>query len=207
LKSRSPATTNPLSLLVEILDWLLAPLIILWPLSVVATFWIANTISYVPYDRALADSVNALARYVSFNETSAQTALPAAASSFLRTDELDTIYFQVRGTRGEVLERIGIQRARMLVFAIASHQDEKRGVAVARHLNKKIHIVARTRYVSDIEELYALGANEVVPEEFETSLEIFARVLRRYGVTESRICQMHTKAVLQLRGKLADQKD
>ena len=103
MKSRSPATTNPLSLLVEILDWLLAPLIILWPLSVVATFWIANTISYVPYDRALADSVNALARYVSFNETSAQTALPAAASSFLRTDELDTIYFQVRGTRGEVL--------------------------------------------------------------------------------------------------------
>ena len=103
MKSRTPATTNPLSLLVEILDWLLAPLIILWPLSVVATFWIANTISYVPYDRALADSVNALARYVSFTATNAETALPAAASSFLRTDELDTIYFQVRGTRGEVL--------------------------------------------------------------------------------------------------------
>jgi CPA2 family monovalent cation:H+ antiporter-2 len=98
------------------------------------------------------------------------------------------------GTRGEVLERIGIQRARMLVFAIASHQDEKRGVAVARHLNKKIHIVARTRYVSDIEELYALGANEVVPEEFETSLEIFARVLRRYGVTESRIREQAEEA-------------
>ncbi len=103
MKSRSPAQPNPLSLLVEILDWLLAPLIILWPLSVVATFWIANAISNVPYDRALADSVNALARYVSFSGTRAQTALPAAASSFLRTDELDTIYFQVRGTRGEVL--------------------------------------------------------------------------------------------------------
>jgi voltage-gated potassium channel Kch len=37
-----------------------------------------------------------------------------------------------------------------------------------------VHIVARTRYVKDMEELYALGANEVVPEEFETSLEIFA---------------------------------
>jgi CPA2 family monovalent cation:H+ antiporter-2 len=98
------------------------------------------------------------------------------------------------GTRGEVLERIGIQRARMLVFAIASHQDEKRGVAVARHLNRKIHIVARTRYVSDIEELYALGANEVVPEEFETSLEIFARVLRRYGVSESRIREQAEEA-------------
>lgn len=98
------------------------------------------------------------------------------------------------GTRGEVLERIGIQRARMLVFAIASHQDEKRGIAVARHLNKKIHIVTRTRYVSDIEELYALGANEVVPEEFETSLEIFARVLRRYGVTEGRIREQAEEA-------------
>jgi CPA2 family monovalent cation:H+ antiporter-2 len=93
-----------------------------------------------------------------------------------------------------VLERIGIQRARMLVFAIASHQDEKRGIAVARHLNRKIHIVARTRYVSDIEELYALGANEVVPEEFETSLEIFARVLRRYGITEGRIREMAEEA-------------
>jgi two-component system, OmpR family, sensor histidine kinase TctE len=105
LKSRTPAR-NPLSLLVEILDWLLAPLIILWPLSVVVTFWIANAISNIPYDRALADSVNALARHVSFNtdkKGGARLALPAAASSFLRTDELDTIYFQVRGTRGEVL--------------------------------------------------------------------------------------------------------
>jgi CPA2 family monovalent cation:H+ antiporter-2 len=98
------------------------------------------------------------------------------------------------GTRGEVLERIGIQRARMLVFAIASHYDEKRGILVARHLNAKIHIVARTRYVSDMEELYASGANEVVPEEFETSLEIFARVLRRYGVTEGRIREQAEEA-------------
>jgi CPA2 family monovalent cation:H+ antiporter-2 len=98
------------------------------------------------------------------------------------------------GTRGEVLERIGIQRARMLVFAIASHQEEKRGISVARHLNHKVHIVARTRYVSDMEELYALGANEVVPEEFETSLEIFARVLRRYGVTEGRIREQAEEA-------------
>lgn len=98
------------------------------------------------------------------------------------------------GTRGEVLERIGIRRARMLVFAIASHQDEKRGIVVARHLNPKVHIVARTRYVSDIEELYTLGAHEVVPEEFETSLEIFARVLRRYGVTEGRIREQAEEA-------------
>jgi two-component system sensor histidine kinase TctE len=106
LKSRTPAS-SPLSLLVEILDWLLAPLIILWPLSVVVTFWLANAISNIPYDRALADSANALARHVSFSSAGtragARIVLPAASSTFLRTDELDTIYFQVRGTRGEVL--------------------------------------------------------------------------------------------------------
>lgn len=98
------------------------------------------------------------------------------------------------GTRGEVLERVGIKRARLLVFAIASHQDEKRGIAVARHLNPKVHIVARTRYVSDIEELHQLGANEVVPEEFETSLEIFARVMRKYNVPEGRIREQAEEA-------------
>jgi two-component system sensor histidine kinase TctE len=103
LKNQSHARAYPLSLLVEILDWLLAPLIILWPLSVVATFWIANAISNIPYDRALADSANALSRHVSFSSNRATLTLPAVASNFLRTDELDTIYFQVRGTRGEVL--------------------------------------------------------------------------------------------------------
>lgn len=69
MRNPSPAKPSPLSLLVEILDWLLAPLIMLWPLSVVVTFWIANAISNIPYDRALADSVNALARHVSFSGT------------------------------------------------------------------------------------------------------------------------------------------
>jgi len=105
----------------------------------------------------------------------------------------EPIYFG-DGTRSEVLERIGIRRARMIVFAIASHQDEKRGIVVARYLNKDIHIVARTRYVSDIEELYARGANEVVPEEFETSLQIFARVLRKYGIPEHRIREQAEEA-------------
>lgn len=102
---RNPIPGNPgkLSLLVEILDWLLAPLIILWPLSVVVTFYVANVIANIPYDRALRDSVNALAQHVQFQSRRASVALPTGASSFLRTDELDTIWFQVRGTRGEVL--------------------------------------------------------------------------------------------------------
>lgn len=75
----------------------------------------------------------------------------------------------------------------MLVFAIAAPAEERRGVAVARHLSASVRIVVRTRYVSEIEELRRLGADEVVPEELETSVEIFARVLRRYGVAANRI--------------------
>jgi CPA2 family monovalent cation:H+ antiporter-2 len=86
------------------------------------------------------------------------------------------------GTRAEVLERVGIARARVVVFVIASAAEERRGVAVARHLNPRARIIVRTRYVAEVEELQRLGADEVVPEEFETSLEIFARVLRHYAV-------------------------
>ena len=91
------------------------------------------------------------------------------------------------GVSTEVLERVGIHRARVIVYCIAAPDVERRGVAVSRSLNPRIHIVVRTRYVSAIEDLRKLGADEVVPEEFETSLEIFSRVLRRYGVPRSAI--------------------
>jgi CPA2 family monovalent cation:H+ antiporter-2 len=75
----------------------------------------------------------------------------------------------------------------VLVFAIAAPAEERRGVAIARYLSATVRIVVRTRYVSEIEELRRLGADEVIPEELETSVEIFARVLRRYGVEVNRI--------------------
>jgi CPA2 family monovalent cation:H+ antiporter-2 len=98
------------------------------------------------------------------------------------------------GTRAEVLEKVGIHRARVVVFAIASAGEERRGTAVARSLNKDARIVVRTRYVREIEELTRLGADEIVPEELETSVEIFARVLRRYGVPNGRIRRLIEEA-------------
>ncbi len=86
------------------------------------------------------------------------------------------------GTRRQILEEVGAERARVLVLAISSPVDERRGVAVARTLNPGLRIIVRTREVAEIEELRRLGADEVIPEEFETSVEIFARVLRVYGV-------------------------
>lgn len=91
------------------------------------------------------------------------------------------------GTRGEILTRVGIKRAKVVVLCLSSIADERRAVAVARQISPDVHIIARTRYVEEIAELQRLGSDEVVPEEFETSLEIFSRVLRKYGASAETI--------------------
>jgi CPA2 family monovalent cation:H+ antiporter-2 len=85
-------------------------------------------------------------------------------------------------TRPEVLEYAGIHRARVLVVAISDAAAARLAVNVARRLNPRLHIIARSRFLDETEPLLALGTDEVVPEEFETSVEIFSRVLRRYLV-------------------------
>jgi CPA2 family monovalent cation:H+ antiporter-2 len=60
-------------------------------------------------------------------------------------------------------------------------------VRVGRALNPAMHIIARTRYIVEIPELTRLGANVVIPEEFETSIEIFSRVLSHYKVERADI--------------------
>jgi len=90
-------------------------------------------------------------------------------------------------TREEILRALGAERARMLVVAISDPAATRRMVRVGRSLNAGIHIIARTRYVTEIPELSRLGADVVIPEEFETSIEIFARVLAHYSVLRSDI--------------------
>src|SRR5437016_2176757 len=88
-------------------------------------------------------------------------------------------------TREEILRALGAERARMLVVAISDPAATRRMVRVGRSLNAHIHIIARTRYVTEVPELSRLGADVVIPEEFETSIEIFARVLAHYNVPRS----------------------
>ncbi|HYS00414.1 MAG TPA: NAD-binding protein, partial [Gemmatimonadales bacterium] len=90
-------------------------------------------------------------------------------------------------TREEILRALGAERARMLVVAISDPAATRRMVRVGRSLNARLHIIARTRYVTEIAELGRLGADVVIPEEFETSIEIFARVLAHYNVPRSDI--------------------
>jgi CPA2 family monovalent cation:H+ antiporter-2 len=85
-------------------------------------------------------------------------------------------------TRREVLRHAKIEQAWVMVLAMSDSAAARRTVTHARHLNEKLHIIVRTRYTAEITDLLQLGANEVIPEEFETSIEIFARVLHRYGM-------------------------
>ncbi len=85
-------------------------------------------------------------------------------------------------TNQNVLHHVHLEDARVLVVAVSDPFSARRIVQVARGVNPKLHIVVRTRYLRELEELHQLGADDVVPEEFETSIEIFALVLRTYGM-------------------------
>jgi len=84
------------------------------------------------------------------------------------------------GTQEAVLEHAQIRSAKVIVIAINDPAATRRITELARRLNSKIHIVVRTRFLKEMPSLYELGANEVIPEEFETSVEIFSRVLSKY---------------------------
>lgn len=85
-------------------------------------------------------------------------------------------------TRRGVLEHAGIERARLVVFAISDSVAVRGAVRAARDLSPTVELVVRTRRVNEIEGLRDLGADEVVAEEFETAIEIFTLVLQRYRV-------------------------
>ncbi len=91
------------------------------------------------------------------------------------------------GSGSEILEHANIDQARIIVIAISDAASSRRIADQARKMNPAIHIIVRTRYILEMEPLYKLGVNEVVPEEFETSIEILSRVLRNYLLSHDEI--------------------
>jgi two-component system, OmpR family, sensor histidine kinase TctE len=96
-----PAELN--SLFGEILDWMLAPLLFLWPISIAATHHVANQIADQPYDQALAGNVQSISRLVTVSDRRVVVNFPAQAQTVLETDEDDKTYFQVTGLNGQVI--------------------------------------------------------------------------------------------------------
>jgi len=112
--------------------------------------------------------------------------------------EIDPEIVSIEGKRGEpiyfgdatqeaVLEHVGIKKARVMVIAISDPRASRRITELARRLNPDLFIIVRTRYIMEMKPLHDLGADEVIPEEYETSIEIFSRVLDRYGVPRNNI--------------------
>jgi len=86
-----------------------------------------------------------------------------------------------------VLEQGHVVESRVAVVAINDPVATRRVTEKIRQLNPEIHLIVRTRFIPEMKPLFDLGANEVIPEEFETSVEIFARILTRYLVPRSEI--------------------
>jgi CPA2 family monovalent cation:H+ antiporter-2 len=90
-------------------------------------------------------------------------------------------------TSRELLKDISVERARIVVIAISDPIAQRRITHTIRELSSKVYIIVRTRFVNEMAALYEVGASEVIPEEFETSVEIFTRVLSKYLVPRDEI--------------------
>src|SRR5579864_4619577 len=102
-ETEAAADARPRSLFGEILDWMLAPLLLLWPMSIAVTYLVAKSIANGPFDRALEADAYVLARQIQPVNGVAELRLPDATRDFLRADNPDSVFFQVLGTRGELV--------------------------------------------------------------------------------------------------------
>ncbi|HET7524678.1 MAG TPA: sensor histidine kinase N-terminal domain-containing protein, partial [Burkholderiaceae bacterium] len=104
-----PAATERRSLFGEILDWMLAPLLLLWPMSLALTYVAAQNIANLPYDRELGELARTIARQLVFEPIDADGVSrarlrgPDIAADILRADDIDRVYFRVLGPRGQHL--------------------------------------------------------------------------------------------------------
>jgi len=85
-------------------------------------------------------------------------------------------------SKEEVLKAVKIDKASILVYAISDPAVTRLSLKLAKKLNTNIYTLVRTRYVNEVDELKKLGADDVIPEEFETALQIFRKVLERYHI-------------------------
>ncbi|HEY6774109.1 MAG TPA: sensor histidine kinase N-terminal domain-containing protein, partial [Oxalicibacterium sp.] len=92
------------SLFGEILDWMLVPLLLLWPLSIAITYIVARSIANEPFDRALEDKLTAVAQQIKEQDGRVITRLSSSARDILHADDIDNVYFQIRDAHSNVVD-------------------------------------------------------------------------------------------------------
>ncbi len=95
-------------------------------------------------------------------------------------------------SKDEVLNAVKIDKASIIVYAISDPAVTRRSLTLVKKINPQIYALVRTRYVNEVDELIKLGADDVIPEEFETALQIFRKVLERFHIPLNVIMQQTT---------------
>jgi len=85
-------------------------------------------------------------------------------------------------TNPEILIRYAVKSAELLIITITDPVAVRKVVKLAKELNPSIFIITRTKFVAEIDELLKLGANEVIPEEYEASIALFEKTLRYFKI-------------------------
>lgn len=133
LAGSAPAGRQQGSLFGEILDWMLAPLLLIWPISVALTWLVAQGIAGRPYDRELGEMARSLGQQVasaaSVSRGKARYALAPEAAALLRSDASDTVFYQVLGLRGELLSGdaslpVPVEEAAIVPWELHHRDDE-----------------------------------------------------------------------------------
>lgn len=86
-----------------------------------------------------------------------------------------------------VLHHVGAEKAKAIAIMINDPPAARRIVSLVRKLNPEAYLIVRTRYVREMNLMYELGANDVIPDEFGTSVEMFVRVLHKYEIPKDKI--------------------
>ncbi|RJF97873.1 sensor histidine kinase [Noviherbaspirillum saxi] len=123
------------SLFGEILDWMLVPLLLLWPMSIAITYLVAKSIANHPFDRALDDNVIVLAQQVKEVNGKVVPQLPGPARDILRADDIDNVFFQIIGPKGEFIDGdddlpLPVDEERPPTGAVKLRNDTMRGTEV-----------------------------------------------------------------------------
>ncbi len=102
-----------------------------------------------------------------------------------RTEGVNVVF----GDAGDevILHHVHVHKARVAVIAISDPNSTKKIISQMRLLSETLRIIVRVRYVTEIEEILSIGADEVIPEEFETSIEVFSRVLHHYLIPYDKV--------------------
>ncbi|MCB1111079.1 MAG: cation:proton antiporter [Chlamydiales bacterium] len=106
-------------------------------------------------------------------------------------------------THESVLKHANILEARVVAVSLHDPVTAMRIVKQVRKLNPSAYLIVRTRYMEEVRLMYQLGADDVIPDEFGSSVEIFTRVLRKFNIPHEKISdyvqQMRTEGYEMLR--------